>query len=80
VQVFPHDLERFEAVLGEPENPVVIHPHGMTLTTQWHKEEPMGKPPRPRWKVSLGWKEAIIPKTYLLWIEDAQGRWLVDGY
>lgn len=80
VQGFPHDLERFEAALGEAEKPVVIHPHGMTLTCHWKKLEPMGIPPRPRWTVTLEWKGATVPKTYLLWIEDAQGRWLVDGH
>ncbi len=79
VRTVPRDLERFEAVFAGEQKPVEIGPHGMTLTALWRQTPPLGKPPRERWQVELAWKNATLKKNYLVWVEDAKGRWLVDG-
>jgi len=79
VRKFPRNAERFAADLGEAGTPVTFKAHGMTVNARWKKEPPLGKPPRDRWMVDYDWKDATPGKKYFAWIENAQGRWLVDG-
>lgn len=80
VRKFPRNAERFAVDLGDEGTPVSLNVQGMTVIARWKKEPPLGKPPRERWTVHFDWRDATPGKTYLAWIEDAKGRWLVDGY
>lgn len=80
VRKFPRNAERFGATLGEEGKPVRFNARGLTVNAHWRKDPPMGKPPRDRWTVLMDWTGAALGEMYLVWIEDAQGRWLVDGY
>jgi hypothetical protein len=79
VRTFPRDLERFAALFPGEGEPAILTAHGMNVTACWRKAPHVGKPPRERWIVTVEWKDAKSEKTYLVWLEDAQGRWLVDG-